>query len=82
VTSHLDRLAAAIEAADDWTRQTLPEVETDAEALQEAASAWMHEQAAANGVNDDTWELYELANPSWMAALGLRRYWKKHLKEA
>ena len=81
VTPHLDRLAASIEAADDWAQQSLPEMK-DAADVQEAVSAWMREQAAANGVDDATWELYELANPSWMAALGLRRYWKKHLKEA
>jgi glyoxylase-like metal-dependent hydrolase (beta-lactamase superfamily II) len=82
VTPHLDRLAAAIEAADDWTQQTLPEMEDNPEALQDAVSTWMREQAAANGVDDTTWELYEMANPGWMAALGLQRYWEKHLKEA
>jgi hypothetical protein len=38
----------------------------------------MRDLAAASGVDEETWECYELANPSWMAALGLKRYWKKH----
>lgn len=78
VGAHLDRLTAALGAANQWIEQTLLNLADDSEALQEAASGWMHEQATANGVDDETWELYELANPSWMAALGLKRYWEKH----
>jgi len=80
VDAHLDRLAEGIEAADDWVREHLPAVADDEEALQEAAGDWMREQAAADGVDDATWALYELADPSWMQALGLRRYWKKHVR--
>jgi hypothetical protein len=32
--------------------------------------------ASKQSVDDEAWERYELANPSWMAALGLRRYWE------
>jgi len=79
VDAHLDRLAEGLEAADDWVREHLPAVADDEEALQEAAGDWMRAQAAADGVDDATWALYELADPSWMQALGLRRYWKKHV---
>ena len=78
VSAHLDRLEGVIDAAEAWTADTLPDFAEDDEALREAVTEWMHTLAAANGVDDDAWERYELANPSWMAALGLRRYWKKH----
>lgn len=79
VSAHLDRLEAVIEAADRWTEQTLPDfLDAGDDVLRNATTSWMRAQAAANGVDDETWELYELANPSWMAALGLRRYWKKY----
>lgn len=78
VTAHLDRLEAAIETADQWSEDHLPTLIDSEEALREKTTNWMREQAAANGVDDQTWELYELANPSWMAALGLRRYWTEH----
>jgi len=81
VTAHLDRLEAAIDRADDWAETTLPGIANNEEALREATTEWMRQQAADEGVDDATWELYELANPSWMAALGLRRYWQKHLAE-
>jgi predicted transcriptional regulator len=80
VNAHLDRLAEGVEAADTWVRETLPPLADDEEALQEAAGDWMRAQAAADGVDDATWALYELADPSWMQALGLRRYWKKHVR--
>ncbi|MFB6273323.1 MAG: MBL fold metallo-hydrolase [Salinibacter sp.] len=74
--AHLDRLGDAIEAADEWAADTLPGL--DEEALQEAVTEWMRRLASANGVGKDSWDRYELANPSWMAALGLRRYWQEH----
>jgi glyoxylase-like metal-dependent hydrolase (beta-lactamase superfamily II) len=82
VTAHLDRLEAALDRADVWAADTLPDVADDEDALQEATTTWMRAQAADEGVDDATWELYELANPSWMAALGLRRYWKSNLQSS
>lgn len=78
VEAHLERLQASIEEAAFWTQHSLPDLADDTEALQEAATKWFREQAAANGVDDEAWARYELANPSWTAALGLRRYWRKH----
>lgn len=79
VSAHLDRLDGVIDAADAWTADTLPDLAEDDEALREAVTEWMHDLAVANGVDEETWERYELANPSWMAALGLKRYWRKHV---
>jgi len=78
VAAHLDRLEGVIDAADAWATDALPEWAENDEALREAVTEWMHDLAVANGVDEDAWERYELANPSWMAALGLRRYWRKH----
>ena len=78
VSAHLDRLAGVIDAADEWTAETMPNLAENNEALRDAATAWMQDLASANGVDEATWERYELANPSWMAALGLKRYWNKH----
>ena len=78
-SAHLDRLERVVDAADDWARSTLPEVADDADALRTATVEWMRSLAAQEGVDDETWDLYELANPSWMAALGLKRYWETHV---
>ena len=78
VSAHLDRLEEEIDAADVWSADTLPGMVEDDEALCDAVTEWMHDRATANGVDEETWSRYEVANPSWMAALGLKRYWKKH----
>lgn len=78
-SAHLDRLARALDAAAAWTADTVPPRADDEAALREAATAWMRDRAAADGVDDAAWARYEQANPSWMAALALRRYWKKHV---
>jgi glyoxylase-like metal-dependent hydrolase (beta-lactamase superfamily II) len=81
VPAHLDRLERVVDAADDWARTTLPTHADDADALRNATTDWMHSLAVEQGVADETWALYELANPSWMAALGLKRYWSTQIAE-
>lgn len=78
VSAHLDRLDGVIDAADEWTAEMLPQMAEDDETLRAAVTEWMHSLATTNGVDEETWKRYELANPSWMAALGLKRYWTKH----
>jgi glyoxylase-like metal-dependent hydrolase (beta-lactamase superfamily II) len=82
VTAHLDRVEANLAAAEEWVEEEVPALADDPDALREATTDWMHRLAQAEGVDEDTWALYELADPSWMAALGLKRYWEKHLREA
>lgn len=82
VSAHLDRLSGAVDAADEWTTSHLPDLAEDTEDLQDAVTDWMHHLAATNGVDEAAWERYEMANPSWMAALGLRRYWKTVLRSS
>ncbi|MFO8099847.1 MAG: hypothetical protein R6T83_09545 [Salinibacter sp.] len=82
VPTHLDRLEQVVDAADDWTRTTLPNHADDPKALRDAATDWMRGLARDAGVDDETWTLYELANPSWMAALGLKRYWSTRIADA
>jgi len=78
VASHLDRLEDSIEATEDWVEHVLPNEIDDEDGFRHAVRTWMRGLAATRNVEDKTWQLYELANPSWMAALGLKRYWEKH----
>lgn len=77
VAAHLDRLEAGIEATDAWTAATL-EADPSPDDWHDHVEIWMRSRAAEDGVRDDDWARYELANPSWMAAAGLKRYWTKH----
>ncbi len=78
VERHLDAAHAATEAADAWVRETMPHEPSDDE-LHAQVGAWLQKRAQSENVAPETWERYETANPSWMAAAGLRRYWKKHV---
>lgn len=48
--------------------------------LAKAYQAWDREQAARWGVDDATYQAYEKANPSFMSAQGIARYWRKKLE--
>ncbi|WP_022835090.1 MBL fold metallo-hydrolase [Salisaeta longa] len=73
VAAHLDSLEASVEAADAWIETALAD-DPDDETLERRVSNWLEERARADGVTDAQWARYETANPSWMAAAGLRRY--------
>lgn len=79
VDAHLGWLDDSLTAAEEWVATSVPDLVDDEDAFREATTEWVHEQATNQGVDEATWDLYELADPSWMAAMGLRRYWKKHV---
>ncbi len=79
VEAHLDWLDESLTAAEDWVEESVPNLVGDEDALREATTEWIREQAMAQGVDEATWALYELADPSWMAAMGVRRYWQNHV---
>ncbi len=81
VGAHLDRLESGIRTAERWLPEALADDPSDAE-WRERVVDWMRQHAAEDGVSDADWALYETANPSWMAAMGLRRYWTKYGAEA
>jgi glyoxylase-like metal-dependent hydrolase (beta-lactamase superfamily II) len=76
ISAHLDRLQKAIDATEEWAATTFPTWDGDDAELREAVTEWMRGLATEAAVDAEAWERYELANPSWMAALGLRRYWE------
>ena len=76
ISAHLDRLQTAIDATEEWAATTFPTWDGDDAELREAVTEWMCGLATEAAVDAEAWERYELANPSWMAALGLRRYWE------
>jgi glyoxylase-like metal-dependent hydrolase (beta-lactamase superfamily II) len=50
------------------------------EELREEYVLFLHEQGIRMGVSEETLKTSEVANPSWMGADGLLRYWKKFRK--
>lgn len=74
---HLDALEQALDETEQWTASTMAAPPPD-DLLKTHVTAWQRDLARADGIDAETWQRYETANPSWMAAAGLKRYWKKH----
>ncbi|SNR94536.1 Glyoxylase, beta-lactamase superfamily II [Belliella buryatensis] len=75
IESHLESLEALI---DDWANWMKPYFE-QAKTPQEIIPAFMEytkSQLVSKGVSNETMQVYEYANPSWMSVAGLLRYWK------
>ncbi len=73
---HLAALRRSLRAAERWAEEAVPQAESVAD-LQARYTVWLREQVQGEGMDADDWSRHETINPSWMSALGLRRYWKK-----
>ena len=78
---HLDRLADRLDAVEAFTEELMTSNPADEE-IEAAVTDWLRAEAEADGVEGPLWTRYETANPSWMAAMGLKRFWQKHRTEA
>lgn len=78
VAWHLGAVEDAVREARRWAARTLKDDPADDE-LREHVTTWLRGRALADGLSEDEWQRYETANPSWMAAAGLRRYFAKHV---
>lgn len=73
---HLQTAAAELDAIETWMLLNMPS-DPPVEQLREKIVAWFHERAVLMGVEPETLKTYEVANPTWMAAAGIYRYWHK-----
>ena len=73
---HLALCLRALDEAECWLER---EMSTDPpiEILREHFVEWFQAQGSAAGITEDNMALYEIANPTWMGADGLQRYWRK-----
>jgi glyoxylase-like metal-dependent hydrolase (beta-lactamase superfamily II) len=73
---HLGALEQALDEVDEWMEIIMPE-EPEIERLKEDVTEWARERSLEDGVDPKIIEAYETANPSWMSAYGIQRYWRK-----
>ncbi len=73
---HLKSALSAVDDTSRWLEEVMPS-EPTIEELGQKIVAWMKEQAQAEGVSEETLQVYEIANPLHMSSVGLARYWKK-----
>ena len=74
---HLDMLESRLRACTEFVK---PIYAMESKELQSAYQAWDREQAEAADLTPQEYEIYEKANPSYMSAGGLARYWRKKLE--
>jgi len=74
---HFKAAAQALDEVDAWTEANLPS-NPPIEELTEKFIAWTRRRSLDAGVSPDVIDAYETANPSFMSAYGIQRYWKKY----
>jgi len=77
VDAHLTQLLEQLDAAEAFAHEIIPYDPPD-DVLTAEVTDWLQDAAEARGVTGATWTRYETANPSWMAAAGLRRWYRKY----
>jgi glyoxylase-like metal-dependent hydrolase (beta-lactamase superfamily II) len=80
VEHHLDELEACLIDWSEWIGGRIYAKETDEAIVSEFAEHVLARLEQA-GVGPDEQEEYEIADPAWMNALGLIRYWRKRFSE-
>jgi glyoxylase-like metal-dependent hydrolase (beta-lactamase superfamily II) len=73
---HLDEVEKGLLSASRWLEQTMPS-DPPIEELRRRFTDWMTAEGKQMGLDEETAQVYELANPPGMSADGLQRYWRK-----
>lgn len=74
--AHLAGLEQGLRRIESWMEVTMPE-DLPIDQLRERYIAWEQQDGVAQGLSQYTLRDYETANPSFMSADGIQRYWKK-----
>lgn len=73
---HFKQARTLLDEIEEWMDNVINE-ETNIESLRALYLSFLSDQGTKSGVGDEVLQLYEIANPSWMGADGLFRYWNK-----
>lgn len=74
--NHLKRAKQSLEETEHWMDNMITE-SSSIDTLRAQFIEFLVEQAKKSGINEDALQLYEIANPSWLGADGIYRYWRK-----
>jgi len=77
---HLSRVAKALDDVEGWMAAVMPD-DPPVETLQEEFVRWIKSISFQEGLTTDHIHAYEITNPSWMSAHGIRRYWDKVVRK-
>lgn len=74
---HLNAVLKSLDEIEAWLLQTMP-TRPSLEELNQRFLQWTASRSAEQGLEQEQIQAYEAANPSWMSAAGMQRYWQKY----
>lgn len=74
---HLDELERIIDNTDTWISEIMAN-DPPVEKINELFQRWTAELSNSVNLSEYARIRYETANPSWMTAAGIKRYWRKY----
>ena len=74
---HWEMLNRGLDEVEEFMQHILPS-DPPVSVIDERFSEWTAERSKQQGLTEDEFAPYEAANPSWMSATGMQRYWKKY----
>lgn len=75
--SHFKVLLRGLERIESWMETVMPD-NLPLDELRKAFTTWEQEDGLGQGLSENTLRDYETANPSFMSADGILRYWNKY----
>lgn len=78
---HLDQLLIELDIIEEWMASIMPR-DLEIEELREEFLGWVKTRSLELGIEGETIDALENANPSGMSADGIKRYWEKYMKSA
>jgi glyoxylase-like metal-dependent hydrolase (beta-lactamase superfamily II) len=74
--AHLPMLERGLDEVEEFLDRVMPG-DPSLEEINRRFLEWTRKRSEAQGIGDDLIAAYEMANPSWMSAEGIQRYWRK-----
>lgn len=74
---HLAALFNSLDEIKAWTEAFMP-TGPSLEKLNHEFLEWAEQRSRSQGITPELLNAYEAANPSWMSAQGIQRYWQKY----
>lgn len=74
---HWEMLQRGLDEVEEFMQTVLPS-DPPVDVINERFEEWTADRSKQQGLTEDEFAPYEAANPSWMSATGMQRYWKKY----
>jgi glyoxylase-like metal-dependent hydrolase (beta-lactamase superfamily II) len=74
---HLSMLERGLDEVEEFMEAVMPG-NPSVEEISDRFLEWTRKRSESQGLDRDHLVAYETANPSWMSAAGMQRYWRKH----